>query len=339
MTDLSRVDVEDFLTALGITVVGTSGANAVFKCPWHGADRHPSARMNMQTTQFICSTCHVSGNAITFLAQLRNMSNAEARIHIDQRYGTGPTVPIGGLEAEVERNFAVQAPQEERVRPSESWAEAFHQNLLEGTIYKKPFPATEALGYMLRRGFTPEILKEWQIGYDYISERITIPVRDVDGDLVGFKARATDDETHPRYKILGGRNYGFDTYHKSHHVFALHRISLGVPVVLVEGELNVVAISQKLPHLRAIAVAGSEFSERQRRQIVNRCKSVIVYFDDDSAGRRGIEIVVEELHPYMPVRVVLGAQGDAAELPTDEIEALIIRSEPALGFVARGGFS
>jgi hypothetical protein len=64
---------------------------------------------------------------------------------------------------------------------------------------------------------------------------------------------------------------------------------------------------------------------------------VTVYFDDDSSGRGGTRDVVDALMPYMPVRVILGAPGDAAELSGDDIRSLIADAEPALEFAARGG--
>lgn len=120
---LERVDVLDFLAALGVEVDSRSGENALFKCPWHN-DRHPSARMNVNTTAWLCSAGCGKGNAIHFLAKLRQLEFDEARDHIYARYGIGPGAPIDDLEAEVRRNLSMDVKvQESRVPPDESWVD------------------------------------------------------------------------------------------------------------------------------------------------------------------------------------------------------------------------
>jgi DNA primase len=329
-----RIDARDFLGALGIDVLGVSGHNLTFRCPWHGADRHPSARMSIRDTRWLCSSCGEKGNAVHFLAKLRNMSYDEAKSHIERRYGLGPAQAIGELEQEVARNLApVVHGDVAGVAPSETWIEFFC------TSWDADFSGLHALTYMEGRGFDRRILDEWEIGYDPVSRRVAIAVRDVEGHLVGFKARAIYDDQEPRYLILGdspGRQlrYGFDTYHKSHHVYGLQRVPLGSRVVVVEGELNVVAIAQKCPHLHAVGVAGAEFSERQRALIAERCSAVTIYFDADLAGQKGAQKVVETLSPYLLVSVVIGAWKDAAELDGDEIEGLVENAVPGLELIA-----
>jgi hypothetical protein len=259
------------------------------------------------------------------------MTNAEARGHIDRRYGSGPTEAIGELEQEVKRNLTpIRATMPDgRVLPTESWVEFFMKS------WRMNSEGRTSISYMRGRGFEREVLDDWEIGFDPISGRVAIPVRNVMGTLVGFKAR-TFGNKEPRYLILGDARrsdiprYGFDPYHKSKHVYGLNRVPWMSKVVIVEGELNVVAMSQKTPHIFAVGVAGSEFSETQRALIVERCGSVVVYFDEDSAGVRGRQKAIEMLSPYMPVSVVVGAKGDAAELSAEEIEELVEGVVPAL---------
>jgi DNA primase len=326
---LENVEVPEFLSELGVSTAGVSGHNLLFNCPFHH-DTHPSARMSLRDTRWVCSSGCGGGNAITFLARIKNIPNNEAWDIIKRRWGNGLVEAMGGLEEAVSRNLApVVEVSNPHVRPAEEWAAFLAENLWRSE-------AAEPLAYMTKtRGFTEEALHKWEIGYDFMSQRITIPVRDVDAQLVGFKARSWQDGHEPRYLPLGDMprrepRYGFTPYPKSDFVFGLYRVPKGSPIVIVEGELNVVAIDQKCPKYHAAGLAGVEFSSRQRRLIVEHCSEAILYLDDNRAGRRGTEKVSKLLSPYMGVWVVVGAPGDAAELMAPQIEAEIMDAHPSL---------
>lgn len=357
---LDRVDVRDFLEALGIKVESVSGENLTFLCPWHH-ERHPSARMNFKTTAWLCSVGCGQGNAITFLSKLRNMTVEEARNHIYARYGIGPGAPIDDLESEVLRNLARRVEVEpERVAPSEEWIEEFRFRWEAAWGH----PAHE---YMVeQRGFTVEELIYWEIGYDDFSHRVTIPVRDIHGTLVGFKGRAISPDSQPRYLILGtplnssGR-FPFHTYAKSEHVFGLDRWrSQDSTLYIVEGELNVVALWRH--GFPAVAVAGAEFSDRQRELIATHTDHVTIYFDDDgwrctrerhyrgvdpgpcqvcgaetyNPGQRGTSKVASAMMSFVGVDVILNAPGDAAELGAHVVRELATHVVPALELGIQG---
>jgi hypothetical protein len=318
--------------------------------------------MHKDTTQWLCSSGCGKGNAIHFLSMLREMSYADAEAHIANRYGIGPATTIDGdLEAEVRRNILGVVEQEpQRVLPSESWIAKLHYDWEVGG---------RARDYMVVvRGFDPSVLTDFEVGYDERTDRITIPVRDVEDCLVGFKARAIDVDAHPRYLILGnalgqGGFYDFDTYRKSEVVFGLNLVPFGSSVVVMEGELNVIACAQKTPYLCAVGVAGSEFSESQRRLITERCSDAVVIFDDDgwkcrcrllegrehagkqcqecgtevmNPGVKGASKVVSALMQSMPVRVAFSQYGDPAEMTAQEISELVISADPALLALTRG---
>src|SRR6201993_1149172 len=324
------VDARDLLGKLGIEITSVSGHNLLFRCPLHGSDRHPSARMHAQTGVWLCSTCQAKGNAMHFLSRLHGVPYESAKATIESLYGVELLAADGDLAKAVRRSLGLDLePLPGRARPSGLWV-SFFVNAWEADEN-----GLRALDYMVeQRGFHLSMLDCFGIGYDPNSGRVAIAVRDKEGNLVGFKARAVDGK-HPRYLVLGDTTkprYGFHTYSKSEHVYGLNYMPDGARAVLVEGELNVVALAQKTKYL-AIGVAGSEFSERQRELIVERCGSVVVYFDDDLAGRRGSKKVAQMLGPYLPVSIVRGARGDAAELDGREIEKLVEGARPALSLL------
>jgi DNA primase len=99
-------------------------------------------------------------------------------------------------------------------------------------------------------------------------------------------------------------------------------------IVIVEGELNVLAMNQY--EIDAVGISGSDFSDYQRDLMIQRCNSAILYLDNDKAGEKGTRKIVEMLFPYMPISIVQNAPGDAAELDKDTVDGLIRNAKSSL---------
>lgn len=342
---LPWVDADDLLRSTGARNVSRSGNEITFSCG-SGAHAHgdatPSAGMNAQTTLWRCRSpaCGLRGNAVDYLVAFKELTRSEAVRVLSERYG-GPerSVEAGALEAEVDRILAGPVEEEPRKVPTrDEYHERFAVEWPLGSS-ASDFPDTPA-AYMLDRGFYPAVLNSWQIGFDGVSDRITIPVFDVDGELVGIKGRAWRDGQTPKYLSLGdvlGRpsRYGFHTYQKSRHVFGLNRLQ-GKRCVVCEGELNAIALDQM--EIAAVAVAGAEFSKHQRELIVSHVDQVVIYFDPDDAGRGGMAKVAEMLDPFIAVSVIVGAPGDAAETPVSVVHGLIAGAIPLLKAAIEGSY-
>lgn len=335
LEDLFYINCRDLLESTDIKNISESGGEISFSCPsadhFHG-DTSPSARMNSRTTAFICHGCGKRGNAITFLAWHKSIPETVARRLLEERYGGGAiSAGVGNLEDMVKKIMNPEVVEEEkRIPPNEAeWIKRFY-------IDWEAYGRHGAIDYMYRRNFDPIILEKWEIGFDQYSNRITIPIRDHEGKLVGFKGRAWRENTIPRYMILGdNRNqhrYGFQPYQKSKYVFGLDKIKqqCGLnEIVIVEGELNVIAMDQH-GYYMTVGIAGSDFSDFQARLIIESACSSILFLDNDKAGDKGTKKVIEMLSPYMPLDVVQNATGDAAELDKETVDSLIHGAKSAL---------
>lgn len=347
LEDLSYINTLDMLTATGMKNISSSGGEISFSCPGDAhqfGDHSPSARMNSRTTAFICHGCGQRGNAISFLAWAKHLPETVARRLLEERYGGGRlSVEAGGLEDEVYRIMnPVKETVEERTPPSTEWLDSFRDSW-----------TSDAFKYWYDRGFSSQAIKDWEIGFDLISQRIVIPIFDHDSNLIGFKGRAINDGPWPKYMILGDRpgetKYGFQPYQKSKHVFGLNRLkqqikiweesgppsSMTTNIIIVEGELNVIRMIE-YDFDNTVGIAGSEFSEAQRDLIVRHSEQAIIYLDNDKSGHKGTSQVVEMLMPYMPVKVVQDAPGDACEIDEDTANKLILNAKPALQLLASG---
>lgn len=341
--DLSLVDVEEFLIALGVQNLSYSDSDIRFSCPYpeHSfGDKSPSAYMNTETTAFICFSCGRTGNAITFLADIADVPRTKARYWINQKW-SDHFVEIDHfssyIKSIIDRSASAESkinrvvlPEEEVVIRSVDW-------FSENSGWSK---------YMLDRGFTPDILSSFEVGYDQILDRPVIAVRDDDGALVGFKGRAWREDQQPKYLVAGdtersliryGPRFNFAPYDASQYVFGLDKAKpIGGQLIFCEGELNVISMHQK-GFTNTVGPSGSTVTDTQIKKIIRACDEVVIFFDsdlqDDSrafTAKMKIAKVVDMLESFVSVRVVEDHEGDPAEMSVGEISELIHGSQSAM---------
>lgn len=131
------------------------------------------------------------------------------------------------------------------------------------------------------RGFTDETISAFELGYDPMKNAGTIPVRNMNGKLLGVTMRFLGDdvEKRDRYKYPFG-------FVKSHHIFGSHLI-MESPldyVVLTEGYLDAAMTWQA--GYQAGGIGGSHPSAEQIRVLLRLgITRVIFAFDNDREGR------------------------------------------------------
>lgn len=143
--------------------------------------------------------------------------------------------------------------------------------------------------YWSMRGFSDAIVRRFNLGYDVLRNEATIPVRRMDGKLIGAIRRRLDvDAGGPRYLYPRG--------------FPLSRILFGTwmlgrshsKIALVEGSLDAVACwDARVP---ALAMLGSNLTSSQHRILHELgVEHVVIFTDNDSAGRQAVLQIREEV--------------------------------------------
>lgn len=328
--DFEKIDVEDYLNELGLNKVSRRGNQVWFSCPLSGhmgIDKTPSASMEIGTTRMHCFGCGFSGNAVSFLSELEGVSPLKARKWLRERFEMGFFEPQNKFKDEIDKKL-------ERIekRHSDSYrkSSAKHSTLLDerevdkrAIDWHKVFDAWQGkiqeaypLAYMLDRGFHPDTLDKWAIGWDMISQRVSIPIRDENGNLVGFKARAVDNNPQ-RYKVLGGPEYGFETCKIHKHVFgldlAINSPNFGGVLFVREGELNTIAISQA--GFENVVGTGKILSDEQLDLIVKYARKVILSYDEyiDSLNN------ANRIEQFLPTMICPKADKDPADMNKYEL--------------------
>jgi DNA primase len=133
--------------------------------------------------------------------------------------------------------------------------------------------------------------------YDRFRNRLMFPIRDRDGDVVGFGGRAIGDGI-PKY-LNSPQTPVFD---KSSIVYALDlakdAIRKAGEVVIVEGYMDVIAAHQ-FGYTNVVASMGTALTESQVAQVKRGSNRIILALDADAAGQmatiRGIETMQDAL--------------------------------------------
>jgi len=326
--DLSKINVEHMLEILGVQNITPGLEEIQFSCPYPSherGDRNPSASINRYTTVFFCFSCRAKGTAVNLVSEVEGISPVLAIKWLREAYGLGQ---LKGGSSVVELNSILreEAEKEEAIIClDKKYLEYFKVDWFGEFARRNPEPWAS---YMFDRGFHTTTLTEWDIGHDPYIKRITIPIFDINGYLLGFKGRAWQDKTLPKYRVLGDKDkryniYGFKPYLTSKVVFGLNKVSLdSSQAILSEGELNTIKLHQSLFN-NSIGISGSYLSEYQADIIKANFDSVILFFDSDKAGEEGTQRAVKLLEPTIQVFTVPEHEGDPCDLSADEIRSLL----------------
>lgn len=125
--------------------------------------------------------------------------------------------------------------------------------------------------------------------YDVFRNRVIIPIFDIKGDIVAFGGRAIDN-SFPIY-INTAETI---VYKKSNELFALNIASKSnkKSLILCEGYMDVIIMYQA-GITNVVATFGTNLTQEQVKLINKYADEVIIAYDTDNAGQRGIEKAVK----------------------------------------------
>lgn len=251
-------------------------------CPFHD-EEHPSFAINLDLGFFLCHACQERGGLRKLLKQL-----GISDVHIEKEF-----------------QFFIDAAEK-------AWQTALPKDPRINQIGKQE-PLPEALlGFfnycpvdLEEAGFTEKTLKHFEVGVDEYHRRITFPLRDMYGHLVGISGRAVDKNVYSRYKVYDDEYVHFglpkrNTIKKeilwhSHEVFpALHLSKTKKDLIITEGYKACMWVWQ-LGFQNVVAISGSSLSEEHAYVIERLGVRTFLLLDNNKAGRKGTDIAAQLL--------------------------------------------
>lgn len=287
-------------------------------CPFHD-EKSPSFHVTPSKGFFHCFGCQTSGDVISFVMKMDHLSFTETierladRLGYQLRYEEGnfTPAPAGNRSRLIAANALAAKFYQDQLNTSPTAAHA--RELMTKRGFDKGACERFGVGYapdewdgltkfLRTEGFTIDELetaglsKMGQRGpIDKFRNRLTWPIRDISGDVVGFGARklASDEEDQgPKYLNTSET----PIYKKSQVLYGLDmakkEIAKKRQVVIVEGYTDVMA-AQLAGITTAVATCGTAFGADHIR-IIRRLLmdddafrgEVIFTFDGDAAGQK-----------------------------------------------------
>lgn len=307
-----------------------AGSSYKALCPFH-EEKTPSFMINRGDTHYHCFGYGAHGDAIAFLMNYQKLGFVEAIEALAERFG----VVLERIE-KVEST----GPSKMLLREATELAAQFYHFLL---LYSEE--GAPALKYLYERGIDITFIEQFQVGYaprdrkalqkllhgkgfsdlvlekaglvsvsdqgpnrDFFSERITFPIRDGVGHVIGFSGRKFKEET------FGGKYINTSEtplFKKSQVLFGLSysrkRIMKEKKALIVEGQIDCLRLIQQ-GYDWAVAGQGTAFGEGHVRELIQLgVQSVYLCLDADTAGeeaavkigdlfqKKGIEVWVVDL--------------------------------------------
>jgi DNA primase len=349
-----RVDIVDLIGRH--LSLKKSGRSYVGLCPFH-SEKTPSFNVNPDRQSFYCFGCQKGGSVFTFLTEVENLTFPEAvrmlarecGIEIPESSESGDT-GRSRTEAIYRANEIAQACYRKALaapgNPGLAYLEArgLDANAIEKFRLGYAPDAWDAVADALRKhGISHEVgaraglLAERANGgyYDRLRDRVTFPICDVRGRLIGFGGRAISPQQQPKYlntpesPVFRKRTafYGYPE--------ALASIRSAARAVVVEGYFDRIAL-ELAGVSSAVATCGTALTPDHVRDLRRRTGEVVLLFDGDEAGQRALEKALQLLLPEgLRVRGAALPPGDdpdsfAAREGRPALEALVDSAPPAI---------
>lgn len=283
-----------------------AGRNFKGHSPW-GTDKTPSFMVSPEKGIWHDFSSNKGGDIFTFVMEMEGITFREALEKLAKQAG----VELKHYSGDDKK----QAQHKQRLYDALELATKYFQfcltknkavmkyvfykrNLNKNTVEKfrigyAPKSGRALVDFLTKRGFTKQEIEDAglvnRFGGDLFKGRMTVPLMDVSGRVIGFTARIIEkDENSPKYlntpeTIL---------YNKGRHIFGLSQAKDAIRrsefVVVVEGNMDVIS-SHQAGVCEAVATAGTAMTEMHLKSFSRMTNDIRLAYDGDEAGVRAAE--------------------------------------------------
>lgn len=273
------------------------GKNYVGLCPFH-EDSNPSFSVSPERNIAKCFSCGVGGAPIKFYQEINHVTFNEAAKALANRLG---------IEVK-DDNKQTTLKEHEALKDASDFYNYYLFNSTSGE---------EILKYLEKRKITKELINEFQIGFspnekdalykilkekgyseeilenagliqkggntyfDFFQNRITFPITDQNGNIIGFSGRSLTEKA----KYINSKDSFIFSKNKTlYNIYkALPFIRKEKKVIIHEGYFDVIA-SFKTNVKNAVATMGTALTKEQINLITSLSNHVVIAYDGDNAG-------------------------------------------------------
>lgn len=318
-----HVDIVDVISQR--VLLRKRGKDFVGLCPFH-EEKSPSFTVSPTKQFYHCFGCSASGNAITFLMELDKRSFSDVVLDLARSH----QLQIQTMAPEERQELQRQITLQEQLYQVLALTSSFYQHAL-----RQPSLGETPVEYLKsQRQLSEETIQQFQLGYappgwetlyhylvevkgysvklvemaglilprkngsgyyDRFRDRLTIPIGDIRGRIVGFGGRTLGDDK-PKY-LNSPETPVFD---KGKTLFALDKAKDAIAkqdqAVVVEGYFDAIAL-HAAGITNVVASMGTALSATQVRQLLrySPSKRLVLNFDADAAGTTATQRAIGEV--------------------------------------------
>lgn len=365
----SRINIVDLIGEY--IRVQKAGANWRALCPFH-REKSPSFMINEEKQIWHCFGCGKGGDIFGFLMEIEGIEFREALKILAEKSGIElPKFSKNQIQLVDSRKKTLEILElATKFYEKQLWDGAGKEKILsylhtrglndnsikEFRIGYAPNGWENVLKFLTTRGYLADEIARTgllvtkseaqsskpknQSGsyYDRFRDRITFPVMDVMGQVVGFSARVSPggDESQAKYVNTPET----EVYHKSKILYGINRAKQDIKskdsVIIVEGNMDVIAAHQA-GIKNTVAVSGTALTADQVDTVKRYTNKVKMLFDMDNAGEKATERSAEIcFQKDINVSVITLSGGkDAAEIvqkSPKEFNEAVEKSTPVMEY-------
>lgn len=295
------------------------GHNILAKCPFHkgGNERRASFSINTENGLYHCFTGGCPAGSGTLKKLLSLLSVPESVIQSEMEK-VKPYLALQQTTFKLEKQHTFLNKDPFKVT----------YPLTEAILGVYDFCPT----LLVEQEFSQQVLREMGVGYDLGKNRITYPIRDMYGALAGFSGGMTPltlDNLHQKYRVYQGRlkspsgqlypsDFGiwFDEWFSNEYpeaggeykcenhdyLWNFHTVwkrfrqnSANVPVVYVVEGFKACMWMVQAGFQNTVALMGSSISTRQSQMLFKLGAPVVLFLDNDKAGKHATKSVGDNI--------------------------------------------
>lgn len=301
----SRLNIEDVIGEY--VQLKRAGRNFKGLSPFSG-EKTPSFFVSPEKHIWHDFSSNKGGDVFSFVMEVEGMDFRGSLEHLAKKAGVDLTPYQNKGSAEISKKkkrlqeaneLAAQYYQHSLLKNQHALEYVFKKRGLSKQIVQDfkigyaPTAGDALVQFLTKKGFTKKELADAgltnRFGGDMFRGRMTVPLMDPAGQVIGFTARMlTDDPNAPKYLNTPQTLI----YDKGRHVFGLSQAKQAIReqdyAVVVEGNLDVVS-SHQAGVKQVVATAGTAMTEHHLRALRRFTGNVRLAFDGDKAGLAATE--------------------------------------------------
>lgn len=280
--------VESVLRSCDIKIGGEIDTHYLIFCPFHYNTHTPACEIDKNNGMFICFSCGESGSIIDMVMRTTNRNYFESSRLINSK----------------KDDMDIQRIVDEAVDSSLELPE-FDMDLIK-RMHQDLKNSGRAREYFLGRNINDSSMEEFMLGYSPNQDMVIVPVFDEFAKCLGFVARSIEGKV---FKNSTGLP-------KSKVLFNLNR-SKRSTIIVVESSFDAIRLHQS--GFKAVATLGASVSRIQISLLQRYASSIIICPDNDDAGKKMTDKIVNNIKNKTVQVVSLNKGKDVGDLTSEEI--------------------